>query len=397
MKDEFDIIRARKETLACEDIVHFNNAGAALMPIPVSDVLHSYLDKEERMGGYETANDEIELLDHFYKSAAKLLNCEISEIAFVENATRAWDMAFYGFKFGQGDKILTTLSEYGSNVIAYNQQVKRFGIEIVFVPNDEHGQIDINTLKNLIDGHVKLISITHIPTGSGLVNPAKEVGKIAKSEKIPFLLDSCQSMGQIPMNVEEIGCDVACGTGRKYLRGPRGTGLLYVSKALIEKLEPPILDQHAATLLSPKEYQIRSDAKRFENWEQFFAGKAALGTAIDYALSFGLDSIRSRVYQLADKLREKLKNIAGITVTDEGLEKCGIVTFMTARLSPFDIQRNLRKHKINVSTSKGSGSLVSFQHRGLTEVVRASVHYYNTDQEINYFIETLHTILNKNS
>jgi len=328
MNNEFDIIRARKETIACEDIVHFNNAGAALMPKTVSDVLHGYLNKEERMGGYETASDEYELLEHFYESAAKLLNCKIDEIAFVENATRAWDMAFYGFKFVQGDKILTTLAEYGSNVIAYNQQVKRFGDEVIFAPNDEHGQIDIHALKNLIDDRVKLISITHIPTGGGLVNPAKEVGNIAKTAKIPFLLDSCQSVGQIPMDIEEIGCDVACGTGRKYLRGPRGTGLLYVRRALIEKLEPPILDQHAATLLSPKVYQVRLDAKRFENWEQYFAGKAALGVAIDYALSFGLDSIQSRIYLLADKLRGKLKDIAGIRVTDEGLEKCGIVTFI---------------------------------------------------------------------
>ena len=397
MKDEFDIIRARKETLACEDIVHFNNAGAALMPIPVSDILHSYLDKEERIGGYETASDENELLDHFYNSAANLLNCEVDEIAFVENATRAWDMAFYGFKFAPGDKILTTFAEYGSNVVAYNQQVKRFGVEVIFVPNDEHGQIDIHALKNLIDHRVKLISITHIPTGGGLVNPAKEIGEIAKSEKIPFLLDRCQSMGQLPMNVKELGCDIACGTGRKYLRGPRGTGLLYVRKELIEKLEPPILDQHAATLLSPNEYQIRSDAKRFENWEQYFAGKAALGGAIDYALSFGLDSIQSRIYQLADKLRGKLKEIERIRVTDEGLEKCGIVTFMADRMFPSNIKRSLRKHRINVSISKGSGSLVSFKHRGLTEVVRASLHYYNTEQEIDYFVEVLHNILDQDS
>ena len=397
MKDEFDILQARKDTRFCEDIVHFNNAGAALMPIPVSEVLHKYLDKEERMGGYETASAEHELLDHFYESAAKLLNCESDEIAFVENATRAWDMAFYGFKFSHGDRILTTLAEYGSNVIAYNQQVKRFGIEVVFVPNDENGQIDIQALKNLIDDRVKLISITHIPTGGGLVNPAREIGKIARSEKIPFLLDSCQGVGQIPIDVEEIGCDVVCGTGRKYLRGPRGTGLLYVRKALIEKLEPPLLDLHAATLLSSKDYRIRSDAKRFENWEQYFAGKAALGAAIEYALSYGLDSIRSRIYQLADNLRDKLEHIDGIKMTDEGLEKCGIVTFMTARMSPSDIKGSLRKQRINVSISEGSGNLVSFQHRGLTGVVRASLHYYNTEQEIDYFIETLNTLLERDS
>jgi cysteine desulfurase/selenocysteine lyase len=395
MKSNFDIERARRDTRACENIIHFNNAGSSLMPMPVSNVLHSYLNKEEQAGGYETADEEYQSLDNFYQATAKLLNCETDEIAFVENATRAWDMAFYSFKFSKGDKILTSFAEYGSNVIAYNQQVKRFGIEIVFVPNDEQGQIDTHALENLMDDRVKLVSITHIPTGGGLVNPAKEVGKITKAANVPFLLDSCQGVGHVVLDVEDIGCDILCGTGRKYLRGPRGTGLLYVQKRLIQSLEPPFLDQRAATLLSPTEYRIRSDAKRFENWEQYFAGKAALGAAIEYALSYGVEQIQSRIYELAEKFRQKLIDIDGVKVTDEGVEKCGIVTFTAAQMSPPDIKRRLKDSRVNVSTSEGSGNLVSFMSRGLTEVVRASVHYYNTAQEIDYFIEALRKILSQ--
>ena len=393
MNQEFDIARARKETRACEDIVHFNNAGSSLMPIPVSDALHDYLHKEEQFGGYETADFEAAALNNFYTATANMLNCKPGEIAYVENATRAWDMAFYSFKFEPGDKILTTIAEYGSNVVGYLQQQKRYGVEIVFVPNDEHGQIDTKTLANLIDDRVKLISITHIPTGGGLVNPAAEVGKIAKAANIPYLLDSCQGVGQLALDVEEIGCDILCGTGRKYLRGPRGTGLLYVRQSIIEQLEPPILDQHAAELVSSTEYKIRSDAKRFENWEQYFAGKAALGTAVSYAQSFGLENIQKRIFHLADTLRNKLSNIDGVTVTDEGIEKCGIVTFMAEQKSPATIKQRLREHRIHTSTSSGSGSLISFEQRGLTELVRASVHYYNTETEIEFFIDTLQKIL----
>ena len=237
------------------------------------------------------------------------------------------------------------------------------------------------------------VSITHIPTGGGLVNPVREIGEITRSAQVPFLLDSCQGAGHVHLGVEDMGCDVLCGTGRKYLRGPRGTGLLYVRRELIDRLEPPLLDMHAATLLSPTEYRIRADAKRFENWEQYLAGKAALGSAIDYALSYGIESIQSRIYQLAEQLRRKLTGIDGLTVTDEGLEKCGIVTFTAAQVSASDIKRQLKNNRINVSTSSGSGNLVAFQRRGLTEVVRASVHYYNTEQEIDYFIETLRTIV----
>ncbi len=395
MTKSIDVLRARKETIACDDIIHFNNAGASLMPVPVSEALHGYLRSEERIGGYETAEKYSESLERVYSVAAKLISCSPKEIAFVENATRAWDLAFYSFKFKPGDKILTTVAEYGSNVIAYLQQARRFGVEVNFVPNDESGQIDIEALRNLIDDKVKLISITHIPTGGGLVNPAVEVGKIARSANIPFILDSCQGVGQIPIDVDAIGCDILCTTGRKFLRGPRGTGLLYVRKELIERLEPPMLDQHAAELITPYEYKICQDAKRFENWEQFFAGKYALSVAIDYALSWGIESIKQRIYSLANLLRKKLSQIDSIEITDEGIEKCGIVTFTSGNIAPREIKQALATYKINVSTAKGSGSLVSFSARGLTEVVRASIHYFNTEEEIDYFIDILKTIVLK--
>ncbi|NKQ35819.1 MAG: aminotransferase class V-fold PLP-dependent enzyme [Chloroflexi bacterium] len=395
MQTSFDIHRARAETRYCEEVVHFNNAGAALMPAPVADTLHAYLHKEERLGGYETAVAEQDALDNFYRAAAQLLHCASDEIAFTENATRAWDMAFYSFKFAPGDKIITSLAEYASNVIAYNQQAKRYGVEIVFAPNDASGQLDARALENLLDDRVKLIAISHIPTGGGLVNPAAAIGQIARAANVPFLLDACQSVGQLPLDVAAIGCDILCGTGRKYLRGPRGTGLLYVRESLIEQLEPPFLDLHAATLTAPTAYTIRPDAKRFENWEQYFAGKAALGAAIDYALSYGLEAIQARIYHLAGRLRRKLRAVEGITLTDEGVEKCGIVTFTAEQLPPAAIKQYLGKRGINVTTAGRSGSLVSFQHRGLTEVVRASLHYYNTEQEVDYFMETLQTVLCK--
>jgi cysteine desulfurase/selenocysteine lyase len=395
MLNTFDIKRAREETVACNDLIHFNNAGSSLMPTPVSSALHEYLNREEKIGGYETEALYSGSLNSIYSSAAKLLNCSTNEIAFVENATRAWDMAFYSFKFNPGDRILTTIAEYGSNVIAYLQQAKRFGVEVVFVPNDEFGQIDVNALSNMIDDKVKLISITHIPTGGGLVNPAKAVGKIANAAGIPYILDACQSVGQVPIDVEEIGCDVLSITGRKYLRGPRGTGLLYVRSSLLNELEPPILDQHAAELISPTEYLIRPDSKRFENWEQYCAGKYALGVSIDYALSWGLDEIQRRIYSIADNFRQKLSQIDGIQSTDEGVEKCGIITFTSDQLDPVAIKQSLSEQRINVSTSKGSGNLVSFQGRGLKEVVRASVHYFNTDEEIDYFVDVLKEVIAK--
>jgi len=396
MKNSIDINKAREDTLGTKNVIHFNNAGASLMPMPVSKALHEYLEAEEKFGGYETASKYEDSLNKFYTSAAKLLNCSRDEIAFLENATRAWDMALYAFKFKPGDKILISMAEYGSSVIAYLQQSKKLGIELVYIPNDALGQIDTGLLTKAIDDNVKLISIAHIPTGGGLVNPVEKVGQIAKNAGIPFLLDSCQAVGQLHIDVEAIGCDMLCATGRKYLRGPRGTGFLYVRKNLIEKLEPPFLDQHAAELVSPDKYIIRKDAKRFENWEQNCAGKMALAKAIEYALTLGLPEIQNRVLTLAKDLRSQLSKIGGITVTDEGENKCGIVTFMHNRLDAYTIQSKLASHKINVSISDGSGSLISFNERNLTALVRASVHYYNTNDEVDFFIKTLQSMFNHN-
>lgn len=385
----FDVERARRETRYCNDLVHFNNAGASLMPVSVTDVLRHYLDLEERYGGYEVEAREQTRLDNFYVAAARLLGCQPDEIAYAESATKAWDMAFYSFRFQLGDKILTSFSDYGSNVVAYAQQAKRYGVEIEFVPDDAYGQIDVQALENRIDERVKLISISHIPTGNGLVNPAAEVGKVAKAAGVPYLLDSCQGLGQMPVDVDAIGCDVVCGTGRKYLRGPRGTGLLYMRKSLMEKLEPPMLDQHAADLVAVDKYTLCADMKRYESWEQYCAGKLALGVAIDYALSFGLEAIWHRVQALANQLREGLATLPNVNVMDTGKVQCGIVTFMVEGEAADAVKARLYRQGINVSVSKGAGSFVGYQQRGITEVVRASVHYYNTIQEIETLLQAL--------
>ena len=385
----FDIKRARHETRGCQDLVHLNSAGASLMPAPVADTLRSYLVQEELNGGYETAEAELAALDNFYTASAKLLNCAPDEVAFVENATRAWDMAFYAFDFKPGDRILTTMSEYGSNVIAYLQQARRQGVEVVFVDDDASGQMDVTALEAAIDKRTKLISISYVPTGGGLVNPAAEVGRIANAAGVPYLLDACQAVGQIPLDVEQLGCTILSGTGRKYLRGPRGTGLLYVQRDWIERLQPPLLDQHAADLTSATTYTIRRDAKRFENWEQNFAGKAGLGTAIDYALSWGIDSTWQRIQTLAALVRQRLRAVDGLTVVDQGETQCGIVTFTVDGVAAADIKQALSARRINVSVSEGSGNLVSYKRRGLTATVRASVHYFNNEREIDQLIDVL--------
>ena len=388
----FDLARARRETPGCENVLHFNNAGAALMPRPVVDAVVNHLQLEAAIGGYEAKNRELQAVEHVYDAAARLINCTPEEIAFIENATRAWDMAFYSIPFKPGDRILTAKCEYSSNYIAYLQMAQRTGAVVEAIPNDEHGQISVSALRNMIDERVKLISITHVPTQGGLVNPAVAVGAVARDAGILYLLDACQSVGQMPIDVKRIGCDILSTTGRKYLRGPRGTGFLYVRRDLIEQLEPPFLDLHAATWVANDRYEIRSDARRFENWEMYYAGKVGLGVAIDYASSWNVETTWRRIKKLADELRSRLVALGFVTIHDLGVERCGIVTFNVEGVSAVEVQRSLAALGINVTVSYEEGSRLDLGERQIPHLVRASVHYYNSEEEIERFCHAVTSI-----
>ena len=384
-----DVQRARRETPGCENVLHFNNAGAALMPQQVLHATIGHLQLEALVGGYEAAAQAHEAVENVYAAAATLLGCHGDEIAIVENATRAWDMAFYAVPFGPGDRILTAVAEYASNYIAFLQVARKTGAVVEVIPNDACGQISVEALRQAIDDRVKLIAITHVPTNGGLVNPAAAVGKVAREAGVPYLLDACQSVGQMPIDVETIGCDMLSATGRKFLRGPRGTGFLYVRRAILERLEPPFLDLHAAEWVARDRFEIRPDARRFENWEAYYAGKIGLGVAIDYALQWGLDAIWARISRLADALRQRLSAVPGVTVRDQGLERCGIVSFDIAGDDADAVQRRLAAERINVSVSRPPSTLLDMEARGLRDLVRASVHYYNNDEEIERFCTAL--------
>jgi selenocysteine lyase/cysteine desulfurase len=380
-----DIAKARRDTPATARIVHLNNAGAALPPQPVVAAQIAHIRREAEIGGYEAADEARDRVANIYQSIARLIGARAEEIALVENATVAWDMAFYAVPLQKGDRILTAQAEYSSNYIAFLQRQRQIGFSIEVIPNSPTGEIDVGALARMIDGRVKLIAVTHVPTNGGLVNPAAEIGAIARRHGIMYLLDACQSVGQMPIDVKDTGCDLLSATGRKYLRGPRGSGFLYVKREVLERLEPPFLDNHAANWTAKETYDLRQDARRFENWENNYAAQLGLGAAVDYALDLGLENIAARIDSLAALLRQRLSAISGVTVADIGRRKCGIVSLHLAGKDSAALQTTLRQRGFNCSVSTPASTLLDATARRLPDVLRASVHYYNTEEEIERF------------
>ena len=389
MDQPLDIDALRAETPGAAHRAHFNNAGAALMPLPVIAAMKQHLDREAMLGGYEAAEAEADAISAVYGSVARLINADISEIALTENATVAWQMAFDAQSFRPGDRILTARAEYAANYVAFLQVARRTGATVEVVPDDETGAVNPAALDAMIDERVKLIAITWIPTNGGLINPAAAIGKIARRHGITYLLDACQAVGQISIDVAEIGCDLLTATGRKFLRGPRGTGFLYVRRGLLDQLEPAMIDHFGAPWVEPDRYVLRPDARRFETWEKNYASRLGLGAAIDYALALGLKRIEARCRLLADRIRTELAAIPRLTLHDLGRDRAAIVSFSIEGYAAEAVRAALTAKGISVSVSKPSSTLLDASLRDLPVIVRASPHYYNSDEELERLFEAV--------
>lgn len=396
---DFDVDRARRDTPGCRERVHLNNAGSSLPPTPVLDAQLTWLQEEALVGGYEYADQRRADLDRVYDDIAGLVGAQRDEIALVENATVAWHQAFWSLPLAPGDRILTCEAEYASSYISYLQAVQRRGVRVEVVPSDADGELAVDELARRLDpaeqrrhGPVGLVGATHIPTNGGLVNPVAAIGELTRAAGVPFLLDACQSVGQLPVDVDAIGCDMLAATGRKFLRAPRGTGFLYVRSELLERMEPAFLDLHGAEWTGPDRYEVRPEASRFENWESNYAARVGLGVAVRYAQAWGLDAIEARLRQLADGLRLRLAAIDGVVVRDIGRHPAAIVTFTRDGVDAEAIKDALFAEGINVSVSLPPSTLLDAEARALPPLVRASVHYYNTDDELDRTAEALASV-----
>jgi len=382
-----DIEAIRRDTPGTANRVHLNNAGAALLSRRTLRTMTAHLELEAAIGGYEAADRERDRIDATYANIARLIGGDPDEVALFDNSTHAWNAAFYSMTFAPGDRILTGRAEYGSNVLAYLQIARRTGAEVVVVPNDESGQLDTSALSELIDDRTRLVGVSHVPTSGGLVNPAAEIGRVCRAAVVPFLLDATQSVGQFPVDVAELGCDMLTATGRKFLRGPRGTGFLWVRREALDHLEPYVSEIASATWDGKRGFTWRDGARRFETWEVSYANALGLSTAVEQALEIGMEDIGMRAIELGTLLRDRLDALPGVTTYDLGLQRCAIVTAKVDGVSTADVAAALGARGVNVTTTVAAHTQFDTEDRGVHPLVRLSPHYYNTEAELDRAVE----------
>lgn len=383
----------RNQTIGTSQLIHFNNAGSSLPPDVVVDTVIDYLRVEALAGGYETEAKYTDQINGVYDLIAQLINADRDEVAIFENASAAWCTAFKGLSFKDGDEIITSEMEYVTNLIGLVDIQNADGIKVKVIPNDEQGNFSMPEFEKAINAKTKLIMVTHISSSGGSIMPVEEIGDLAEKHQILYLVDACQSAGQLPLDVKKIKCDMLSATGRKYMRAPRGTGFLFVKKSSQDLIKPILLDFQAAGNVSLSDYTLRKDARRFELYEKSRALTLGFGKAIEYAMNIGLDRIWHRIEHLSALLRRKLAEIPGIIVHDSGDRLSGIVAFSVNDVESSEVKLRLAQIGINVSVGGAQATPIYMGKSRLSAILRASVHYYNTEEEINTLCQELSAMI----
>jgi len=388
------LARWRADTPGCAHRIHLNNAGAALMPKPVGDAMTAHLQREMERGGYESSDAAEDTVAKAYQHVARLVAAHPRNIAIVENATVAFFQALSAFDFKPGDVIVTTRNDYISNQLAYLSLARRCGVEVRRAADLSAGGVDPQSVRELLrDPRVRLLAVTWVPTNSGLIQPVESLGEVAEAAGVPYLVDACQAVGQIPVDVGRLRCDFLSATARKFLRGPRGIGFLYVSDQALDRGDYPMyIDMRGANWRTADTLELVSDARRFENWEFAYSLVLGLGEAARYANHVGVDIGGRRARELSARLRGKLSEVPDFRVLDRGKDLAAIVTLEVPGWHAPDLVSRLRGLNINTSASMREYAVIDMEEKRATSALRVSPHYYNTNDELDCLVDALRAL-----
>ena len=384
----------RRETPGTAERIHLNNAGAALMPQPVLDACKAHLDLEAKIGGYEASDRASDDVARVYQDVGHLIGANPENIAVTANATAGFIQAVSSFDLEPGDVIVTTRADYTSYQITFLSLAERLGVVVRHAEDLAEGGVDPDSVRELArDPRCRFVHVSWVPTHSGLIQDAERVGEVCEELDVPYLLDACQAVGQIPIDVAKLKCDYLTATARKFLRGPRGVGFMYASDKALDRGDHPLfVDMRGAKWVEPDQYEVSPTAMRYEDWEFAYSLVLGLGAAARYALEVGIDVASARAFSLARTLREGIASIPGARVLDGGKQQCAIVTATFEGCDAREVVKGLKARKINATSSLKWYGLLDFPAKGVEAAVRLSPHYYNTEEEVDAALDALKSI-----
>lgn len=386
-----EVEHLRAATPGCYSVIHFNHAGASLPSQATLDAMIQQLQREATGGPMEAADQSIQARARL--AAATLLNANTQSIAFASSGSAAWGMAFNALgPWRAGDRILVGRQEWGGNLACMSRAVSA-GARLEVIPCDETGAVSVPALKQMIDSTVKLIALTWLPANGGLINPAEAIGAVARQHGIAYFIDAGQALGQLPCDVQALNCDVLKGAGRKFLRGPRGTALMYVKPGFLERLVPGHLDVLSAPW-DGEGFSLRDDARRFETSEVSVALLAGLANALEEFNRLGATRIRQRIDGLCRYLRERLGAISGLTLHNLGPtdQQSGLIAFTLKGWDSVDLKQQLAQRGINIGANGVAYTPLDMQARGLDSIARIAVSYFNTEEEMEVLLNALNEL-----
>ncbi len=371
--------------------INFNNAGSSFPSKNVNNSINKFLKYEEKYGGYYASEKFSEKLDTFYENLSILINCKKHQISFLPSTTYALNIFFNSLNFPNNKNIVIFENEYGSNFIYFKK--RELNLRVVKIKNN--GEICFKDLEKKIDSKTIFISVCHIASQCGEIIDIQKIGKIAKkiNPNIIFIVDACQSVGHIKLDVKKIQCDVLVGSGRKYLRGPRGTGFIFFKDTIKKTLTPSILDMNNTKIKNGK---IDVDRERmFESFESSPALKYGLSKAIEEINQKGMETVESEIKKKSNIFRKRLECFNQIIFYENRRLLSGINTFNIKGFSAKKVYAYLLSKKILCSVSSRETSMMYFGKKNLTDLVRISIHHYNTMSEIDYLIKCLIDLIKK--
>ncbi|MFI8106512.1 aminotransferase class V-fold PLP-dependent enzyme [Streptomyces sp. NPDC086023] len=373
--------------------VHLNTAGAGLMPAEVVDVMADHLAQEAAEGAYETELRHADTLDKgVYEALASVLDAPVDDVALFDNATRAWSSAVGALRLTGTGRVWITPYEYAGNLILWTELRRRTGLRVEVVPLTPSGDLDLDWMRRNIREDVAVVSVPHVPSGCGIVNPVEEIGRILAPWPCLYLVDACQSVGQLDVSVRRIGCDLLTGAGRKFLCGPRGTGFAAIGPRLRAAATPLFHDLHVADVTALHDYEVHTDsARRFEYAERSAAAVRGLDAALRHHLARTAEPGTGHDARAA--IRDAIAAVPGTRLIDPGTRHASLVTFVCADVSAARIRAELAARGVSVWVAQGNHTPLYLPGQGVDHAVRVSPHHYTSPQDTEVFARALREVI----